>query len=148
MIEILMGMGLVLLLGAGGTVAYMRAQRRQAMDGAREIVVGGLRKAQANAASGVKDGAACGANVLSGWRVMFEATNYTVAGECGAVVFGSRSGNYSEFGGITATGVPIPNPILFRVLNAGTNVIGSTTITLSGFGLTRMVRVSSGGEIQ
>lgn len=149
LIEILVAISLLVILGGAGLVGYRQAARRQAVDGAAEKVVGALRQAQANAASGVKDTVACGSRQLTGWRVTFAANSYTIEGVCGAVTFGSKSEGYSrEVVGIGVTPLPSANPMLFKVLNQGTNIPVSTNVTVAGYGLTKVITVTASGDIK
>lgn len=148
MVEVLVALTLLLILGGAGMAAWRQAARRQSVEAAADKVVAALRLAQANAAAGVKDAVGCGGSLLSGWQVVFTTTAFQVEGVCGAVTFASRQEAYSGGNVVSASPLPSPNPILFRVLNRGTNVVGTATITLTGFGISRQVAVTGAGEVR
>ena len=121
---------------------YRLSVRKQTMDAAYSQVMGILRQAQVNAQSGKKINCT---TTLVGWQVRFSATSAALEESCASTF------SVSAFGlplGVTLTTLPPPNPILFRVLNRGTNVSSLTDIGFSGFTLTKTITVLSSGEIR
>lgn len=125
-----------------GIVKYRDASRRQAVDAAAEKLISALRKAQTNAAAGIKEDCA---GSLTGWQVNVSAGSYTIAYVCDGTA--DSSPKTENFDGAVVTAFPSPNPILFKVLNQGTNIPVSTTITLTG-SITRDVVITKAGGIK
>lgn len=143
LIEILVVITIGVILGTVGMVKYRDAQRRQAVDAAAQKLISAFRKAQTNSAAGVKD--ACGSLILKGWRVDVGVNNYVINVVCEGGTYVYRTENYSDSTAISVTSGTVS--ILFKVLNQGTDIAGSTTIGLTGFGTTRNIVISSTGEI-
>lgn len=140
LVEIMVVISLIGILAGTGIAGYRNSARRQAVDAAAEKLISAFRKAQTNAAAGVKD--TCGSTTtLEGWQVKVNASNYVIQVKCGSVI-DYRTENFE---GASVTVFPNPNPILFKVLNQGTDIIGSTTIS---FGPTRSIVVTNTGSIQ
>ncbi len=142
LIELLVSITLLMILAGAGVAGYRQSARRQTVDAAYNQVTGMLRQAQANAQSGKKINCA---TTLAGWQVRFSAASVVLEESC--------AGTYpvSTFGlppGITLTTLPSPNPILFGVLNRGTNVPSLTNINFTGFSLTKTITVTATGEIR
>ncbi len=144
LVEIMVVISLMAILAGTGIAGYRNSARKQAVEVAAQKLISALRKAQVNAAAGVKEGCA---GTLTGWQVNVSANSYTIEGLCGVTTFNSRTENYT---GASVTVFPSPNPILFKVLNQGTNIIGSTTVTLgvTGISYTRNVKVLWTGQIE
>ena len=113
LIEILVVITIGVILGTVGMVKYRDASRRQAVDAAAEKLVSALRKAQVNAASGVKN--SCGSSPLEGWQVKVNANNYVIQVKCVDSTYDNRTENIE---GASVTSFPSSNPILFNLIAA------------------------------
>ena len=142
LIELLVSITLLMILAGVGVAGYRLSVRKQTMDAAYSQVTGLLRQAQANAQSGKKINCT---TTLAGWQVRFNGSSAVLEESCASTY------SVSTFElplGVTLTTLPSPNPILFRVLNRGTDVLSSTDIGFSGFTLTKIITVTSTGEIR
>jgi len=152
LVEILVALTVIGILFGAGFVGYRDFSRRQALAGAAKIIQGDMRKAQQNALSGIKpsDPKCNDPQTLIGYYFYVEpaGSGYNVQANCsgGQVQVGN---DISLPEGITIS-VPTPNPILFQVLGLGTNISGSTTLTvtqaLTGYSAT--ITIGSGGDIK
>ena len=145
LVELLVAMTILAIVGGAGMAGFRSAAQRQSVDAAQGQIMGALTQAQSNAAAGVKDATACGVTPLVGWRVSFTASSYTVEGVCGSTTFSSKTTQLSS--GLTVSTLPTPNPIVFKPLRQGTTIAVSTTIVLSGNGLTKNIAVTNVGQI-
>ena len=147
LIEILVAIGLVMILTGAGIGTLRQSARRKAVEAAAEDIAAVLHQAQTYAASGNKINCTQG-YPLTGWQVEFTASDYKLQEVCpgsGGTPYTIKSGQFLD--NITPSTLPSPNPILFRVLNQGTNIVGSTGIVISGFGITKAIGVTSTGEV-
>lgn len=142
LIELMVSITLLVILAGVGVAGYRQSARRQTMEAAVGQVTSMLHQAQVNTQSGKK--ISCNTS-LQGWQVNFTVSSMTLQEVCNATF--SQSVLQLPLG-ITITTLPSPNPILFQVLNRGTNVNTSTQLVLSGFNLTSTVTVTSAGEIK
>lgn len=149
LIEIMVVLTIGVILGTVGMVKYRDASKRQAVDAAAEKLVSALRKAQSNAAAGKKGN--CG-GVLAGWEVTIYQNSYTTWILCGTTPILDSSETFSSTLITTNAESGInPNPILFNVLNTGTNITsGSTSILIwdTKSNYQRTINVTSTGSIQ
>lgn len=139
MVELLVVFALISILTGAGIGISQQAGRRQQVIQAAENLATAMKTARANALAGKKDTVACGANILDGWRVVVLANGYTLEGVCGAAFF-SKTTTYP----IAITNSPTP-VVLFKPLGLGA---GAAAITVAGSGETRVVTVSSSGEVK
>lgn len=111
--------------------------------GANEVVAM-LNLAKSNALSQVKNPSLCGpVTVLEGYRVTINnSSDYVLDVMCSGTPFNISSKALPA--NVTFTS-PTPSSFLFTVLIG--NVVGSSTITISGFGKTKDINVSSTGVI-
>lgn len=146
LIEMLVAVSIAALILGMGMIAYSKVARKQSLDQTAAGVAQILTQARANALSGNKS---IGCTTLSGWRVTFTANNYTLREVCSAGA-ASLQKTVPLPASITVTSFPSPNPILFKVLNQGTTISGSTSITLTNSKdmTTKSVTVSKLGVIQ
>lgn len=151
LIELLIGLSVIGIIFSLGFVSFREFSRRQALNGAKKLLVGQLRVAQELALSGDKPSDPfCNApNRLKGYN--FRALtnlNYTIEASCtGGDV---ETKNVDLDGDITIS-EPSTNPILFKVLGQGTNIdTDDTTITLTQTvtGNTREIVITKSGEIR
>lgn len=162
LIELLVVIGITVLLVGGGIAAYNNFNQNQILSQAAATLKMDLRDAQNRALSGEKDCSVCGGadgtcgtgsddKPLDGWYVNFTGSSYRIYGSCGGPPPGQ-----STFGDVSVNlpselqFSPLPSPILFKSLTHGTNISGSTTITLrhTASGRTQNVIITSSGEIR
>lgn len=147
LIETLVALTALVIIFGAGIASFRQAAQRQSLNAAQNKVIGALTQAQSNVAAGVRDTTTCGANSLTGWQITFTSNSYTLEGVCGTITFPSPPPTYTFAPSITVSTLPTPNPILFKTLRTGTNVPVSTTITLTGSGTSRNIRVNNVGQI-
>lgn len=149
LIEMLVVVAIIAFLVSLGISAYNQFNRRQIVTQAALDLKNNLRMAQNKAFSGEKT---CTPGALDGYEVYFSASSYYYRAKCGGDY--SPGMTFSLPSTVSITGLPdlpSPNPILFKVLGQGTNVNGSTTITLTGFNdstNTQTITVTASGEIK
>lgn len=150
LIEILVALTIIALIFSIGYVNFRDFSRRQALAGTARSLMGDLRLAQEQATAGKKPAVvACNLpNELNGF-------NFRVTGTSSYQLEANCSGGNSLTKAVTLpTGVsvstPSPNPITFKILGQGTNLSADATLTLTQAGTTntRLVTVTSGGEIK
>ena len=152
MVEILVAIAIVGLMLAMGINNSQQVRNRLVVMAVAEDIRSGLRMAKANAQSGKKDCAACGAvggvcgkgdAALDGWQVTIMAGSYTVGGECGVVSFGQQTKDLPQ--GVVAE--PSGVRVLFGL--QGQVMGGPLTIALTGAGgVVTQVTVTTEGGIQ
>lgn len=162
LIELMVVVVITALLVGGGVAAYNNFNQNQILNQAASTLKTNLRDAQNRALSGEKvcgPGACGGTNSicgdetgelpLDGWQVTFSSGSYTMTGVCGGlVIFPSPTPTPIPLpGGVTISTFPSPNPIKFKSLPHGTNIVDSATIILSYNGRTKNVIVTSGGDV-
>lgn len=154
LIEILVGLTIVGILFSFGYVSFRDFSRREALSGTSKKVQGDLRFAQSMALAGQKpeppNDAPCTANRLIGYNFKVYATNeYKIEAVCGATAVTVKDVVLS---GDVLISSPSTNPILFKVLGNGTNIVAGakTTLTLTqtGTNSTATITITAGGEIK
>jgi len=151
LIEILVGLTIVALIFAIGYVNFRDFSRRQALVGYARTIKGDLRVAQESALAGKKpaDIFCDPPSVLNSYYFnVVSASNYQITASCSG-------------GNVIVKDVTLPsdvaisistNPVLFKILGEGTNVPSATpttiTLTQAGTGNTRVITITSGGEIK
>ncbi len=139
LIELLITMTIITLLFSIGMAQYNKFNRRQILVKAKDELVSNLRLAQSKSLAAEKP-TTC-TDILSGHKVKFiNNQNYKIIAVCG---------NEVDIKDITLpTGVSkqAGNEVFFRVLSQGSPT--DTAITLSGFGETTTVAVTTSGEIK
>lgn len=152
LIEILVVITIMTTLFSFGYANFRDFSRRQSLQGAVKQVQGSLRKVQQSAISGVKpDDLKCNdPQVLNGYDFKIESSQveYSLHAKCsgGDVQIGEL---VSLPSGITAS-MPT-NPIVFKVLGSGTNIVGSDniiTLTQTVSGMTSTISIGPGGDIK
>jgi len=144
LIELLLIFSLMSLLFSLGVAQYNRFNRRQALNKAKDELISNLRLAQGKSLAAEKP-ADC-TDTLTGHKLVFINGNnqdYKIVAVCG---------NEPEL----KTGMSLPedvvkqgNPtqeVFFKALSQGVET--ETTFTLSGFGETRVITVTTAGEIK
>jgi prepilin-type N-terminal cleavage/methylation domain-containing protein len=166
LIELLVVVGIIVLLVSGGVAAYNNFNQNQILAQATATLRTNLRDAQNRALSGEKDCSAgvCGGvtagcgndssgeKPLDGWRVEFLTTttphSYRIYGVCGLITF--RQTSFSLPNELDFSTLPPSNRILFKSLTHGTDISGSTIITLRHIASSRTqpITVTASGEIK
>lgn len=154
LIEILVGLTIIGVLFSFGYVSFRDFSRREALSGTSKKVQGDLRLAQSMALAGQKpeapDDIPCTANRLEGYHFRVYATNeYKIEALCGASVVTVKD---VVFSGDVLISSPSPNPIIFKVLGNGTNIVAGAETTLvltqTGTNSTATITITAGGEIK
>jgi prepilin-type N-terminal cleavage/methylation domain-containing protein len=150
LIEILITLTIIGLIFGFGYISFREFSQRQALSGLARSIKGDLRLAQESALAGKKpSGINCNSpNLLNGYYFQrVSSTNYTLGASCSAGTIESKSVNLPA--DVTMSSFS-PNPIIFKVLGQGTNISGSTIITLTQIssGNTRTITITDGGEIK
>lgn len=141
LIELLVTITIITLLFSVGMAQYNRFNRRQILMKAKDELVSNLRLAQSKSLAAEKP-ADC-TDILAGHKVKFtDNQNYKIVAVCGNEV-DIKTDITLPTGVSKQAG---PNEIFFKVLSQGTTV--DSTITLSGFGETRDIAITTAGEIK
>jgi prepilin-type N-terminal cleavage/methylation domain-containing protein len=154
LIEILVVLAVLGILFAAGYANFRDFTRRQAISNSAKEVMGDLRQAQQMALSGQKPANAncIGVYVLNGFNFrVVSSTQYEIRPNCSGPNPPPVTKTVTlPAGVIIASPYPNPNPILFKVLGAGTNIGNSTTLNLrqSVSGATQIITITSGGRVQ
>lgn len=154
LIEILVSLTIIAVLFTVGYINFRDYSRRQALANSGKILQGDLVLTQQQALSGQKpDDPNCNdPNILNGYFFnVVSNTEYQIYASCSGGAVLTLSKDVTLPGGITIS-TPTPNPILFKILGSGTNIVsgGNVAITLSQTSSTNTftVTIGSGGEIQ
>lgn len=150
LIEILVTLTIIGFLFSFGYVSFRDFSRRQQMAGEIKQIQGDLRLAQEMALAGQKPESSCTRLDGYGFNV-YSDTDYKIEANCD----GAPGTDINKDSGMPADltiSAPSPNPIIFKVLGEGTNIVASTsaTITLTqvSTGRKASVVVTAGGEIK
>jgi len=154
LIEILVVLAIVSLLFGVGYISFRDFSRREALSGVVNQVKGDLRLSQQMALSGQKpNDTLCNApNTLTGIRFrVFTASQYYVNADCSGGIVNIKIVNLPS-GVIFASPFPVPNPIEFKILGQGTNIVSGQSaaiiLTQAGTNKSTTITVTSGGEIK
>lgn len=131
LIEMLIAITIIAIIFGVGYSNYRDFSRRQSLESFSQKVKGDLSLAREKSKTGEKpDNPFCtGSNTLNGYSVTFRVDGYSISAMCsGGTVSNLVSVDSPD--NITIT-LPSTNPILFKVLNTGTNLTESNTITLT-----------------
>ncbi|OGM05200.1 hypothetical protein A2125_01710 [Candidatus Woesebacteria bacterium GWB1_43_5] len=148
LVEILVSITIISIVFGAGYVAFREFARRQTLVSAVRGFTADLRVAQSQALAGKKpEKPECDLPYeLTGYN--FEITSsssYKVEAKCtGGTVLIKNSNVPAEVSVSAGTA----NPILFKILGGGTNVVGVSTITLSAYGQSQQITVGTGGIIE
>jgi len=141
LIELLVVVSIIGILFGVGIAAYNQFNRRQILIQAAKTLKGDLRLAQSMALAGEKPEGCIGS--LNGYQVSFTGNTYDIRAICPNAV---SVKNVPLPTNVTFSGTPAA--ILFKVLAQGTNVNETQPpITLTAFGGTQTVTVTSSGDI-
>lgn len=155
LIEILVGITIIGLIFGFGFVSFREFSRRQALVGISKQIKGDLRLAQELALSGKKpENINCNTpNLLNGYNFrVTSSSSYKVEAACtGNNGTSIEVKNVNLSNEITISN-PSPNPIIFKSLGQGTNIVqaGTASIVLTqvGTGTTATITVSASGEVR
>lgn len=143
-VELLVVMVTMALLFSLGYANYRDFSRRQEIESWARRIEGDLRLAQQYASSGKKT---AGCSVLDGYQfssLQHPFNRYAINPVCTGVI-GSSIKIVNLPSHIQISTLP---PVLFKVLEQGNSLTTpSTTVTLTAYGLTETVTITSGGEI-
>lgn len=145
LVELLVVASIMAILFSLSTAYYNQFNRSQILNQAVLELKNNLRLAQSMALTGEKPSSGCASPLtLDGYQVNFSANLYRIQAKCS----GALAGTEKVFNLSSAVAFqPVPAvPVLFKVLAGG--VTGSGPITLSAFGTTKTVTVTSTGEIR
>lgn len=150
LVELLVSITIIGLLFSFGFASFREFSRRQALASATKTIIGDLRLIQQLASSGKKpDSFSCDSpDILHGYGVLFSQNQYSTYVICSG---GNVDVKTVDLVGITIS-PPLTNPIIFKVLNEGTNipagVAQTLTITQEGTLKTNTIMINSTGEIK
>lgn len=150
LIEILVGITIIGLIFGFGYVNFRDFSRRQELAGVSKQIKGDLRLAQEQALSGKKPESCT--DLLNGYEfLVVDDGNYSVLADCNKDNPATTVKTVSLPTDLSISN-PLPNPIYFKALGQGTNIVeaGSITLTLSQFGTNNqsIITVTAGGEIK
>ena len=122
LIEILVALSISATIFVIGYVAFREFARRQALLGAGRNLHADLRLAQGQALAGQKPD---GCTVLVGYAfTVLNVSTYEVTGVCSNSSFSIKTRDMPA--GIVFEPLPTPNPIIFKILGEGTNIIAGS----------------------
>ena len=156
LIEILVGLTIIGLLFSFGYVSFRDFSRREALTGSIKAIQGDLRLTQSLASSGQKpdDQSCISPNTLNGYLfTVLSSSKYEIRASCsgGNVSIANKTVTLGT-GTNIALPYPVPNPILFKTLDNGTNIPDGQNATIkliqAGTNSQSMITISSGGQIQ
>lgn len=152
LIEILVGITIIGLIFGTGFVSFREFSRRQALTSAAKSVQGDIRFAQQQALSGKKPtNAFCNSpRILHGYHFrVTSATTYEIEANCSGGNVDTKLVTLPL--GITIS-TPPTNPIRFKSIGQGTNLITGSIVTLTitdtASGTTAPIVISYTGEIR
>lgn len=152
LIEILVGLVIIGVLFTVGYVGFRDFSRRQSLTGAFKSVQGDLRLTQGYALAGQKpDNTFCNSPAsLIGYNFnVVSPTEYRIEAVCTGGIVVLKDFNFSTDVSIISSS---PNPILFKILGVGTNIVngqeGTITLYQEGSGTQTSISIGSGGEIR
>jgi prepilin-type N-terminal cleavage/methylation domain-containing protein len=124
LIEILVALSIVSTIFVIGYLSFREFARRQALLAAGRQIHSALRLAQEQALAGNKPS---GCSILVGYAfTAINASTYEVTGVCSNASFLVKTQDLPE--GIVFEPLPSPNPVVFKILGQGTNIVsGSRT---------------------
>lgn len=149
-IEILVVLSIAGIIFGSGFVSFRDFSRRQALVGAGRNLKGDLRLAQSYSLVGKKpaDSNCDETKTLNGYHFYVSSLGqYVIKASCSGVTVDVKTVDLAADVEISS---PSPNPIVFKALGEGTNVVGTTTITLSqpATGHAIITAITQGGEIK
>lgn len=144
LIELLIILSLIALLFTLGMAQYNRFNRSQSLTKAKDELISNLRLAQGKSLAGEKPDQ-CGDETLLGHQLEFANNqSYKIVAVCGSEPYPEVKQTVTFPEGIIKTSAK--NIVFFKILSQG--VESEVTITLSGFGETRDIIITTAGEIK
>ena len=141
LIELLITITIITLLFSIGMAQYNKFNRRQILVKAKDQLISDLRLAQGKSLAAEKPVGCLG--ILAGIKVKFtDNQSYKIVAVCGNEV-DVKANTALPTGVIKQSG---PDEIFFRVLSQGSPT--DATLTLSGFGETQTITITTAGEIK
>ncbi len=126
LIEVLVALSIISTIFVVGYIAFREFARRQALLGAVRGVHADLRLAQEQAFAGNKP---VGCNTLSGYAfTALDSSTYKVEAVCSNNSFLIKTRTLSS--GIIFQPMPAVNPVIFKILGQGTNIVSGSRINL------------------
>lgn len=151
LVELLVVLSISGIIMGVGFAGFRQYSQRQVLFAAAREVRSDLRLLQAKAISGVKEPdiiTSCAGKFLDGYRFdIISTTQYRMSVLCSGVVYNIKDKSIASGFTITAT----PEPILFKVLGQGTDIIGSSsiiTLTQTATNKPITITVSAEGSIE
>ena len=149
LIELLVVITVIGILFGIGIAQYMNFNRAQILEQAAQDLKNNFRLAQTKASNGEKPLEGC--NSLNGYRVKFTSDNpdnYTLVAVCNGEDVLNSEVKYNLPSVVKFS--PLPSPILFKVLDQGTDLSSDLTINLvfTGTSLQKSVKVGQNGKIE
>jgi len=145
LIELLVVVSIIGLIVILGIASYNNFNDNQALNEVANSVKTNLRLAQTRAFEGVKP-TDCAGQSLDGWRVNFEAASYTLVAVCDGAEIGSSEESFNLSSGVSYD--LAVSSLLFLSLNRGVDISDSVSLTFSLGDKTKVVIVSSAGEVR
>lgn len=147
-VEVLVVISILGLIMGVGTVNLRQFQRKQDVISAKRMLLEDVRTAQSDAGSGRKP-QNCD-ETLEGFRFQVDTISplsYRILAQCTDENVVVKTVSLPE---ISIDRMPTPNPVLFYPLHQGTNIVGSTSFTISSTSAsnTETLYISSSGEIR
>lgn len=152
-IEVLLVLSVIGLILVIGYANFRNYSQRKRISNYSRLLKADLRLAQENAISGKKD-CSLGSLVFGGYNFRFvNATTYKMESFCmnGLAVVDLKEVKTVSFPADVTLTAPSPNPLTFKPLGEGTNIVGVpgyTEMTLSSQGYLETIRIGVGGEIR
>lgn len=143
LIELLVVISIIAILFNIGMAAYTQFNRGQILFQAAKTLKNDLRLVQSKTLSGEKDPVVCTGKTLEGWYFAFTASSYNFYGSCGGSQFGQKTINLPT--NVSLSTNPSSSTLQFNPMAGG--VSQAMTITLSAFGKSQLVTVSTSGDI-
>ena len=151
LVELLVVLSISGIIMGVGFAGFRQYSQRQVLFAAAREVRSDLRLLQEKAISGVKEPdiiTSCAGKFLDGYRFdIISTTQYRMSVLCSGVVYNIKDKSIASGFTITAT----PEPILFKVLGQGTDIIGSSsiiTLTQTATNKPITITVSAEGSIE
>ena len=145
LLEIMVALTLAMLLTGGVIAGYTQFTNNQKIKQTANTLKNNLRFVQSKARIGEKPPVVTCASLL-GYRVTFTATSYSYVIECSPGASGATATEIELPASVTFS--PVPDPLLFRVLDHGVDIDSTLIITLISGSLEAEVEIDPKGEIK
>lgn len=139
LIEILVTISIIGILSSIGLASYINFNRQQLVIQSARKILDDMRLAQSLASNNQKpDG--CG--TLSGYSFSVSGTGYTIKADCSSGGVVVKTGSIPA--NLTVTGF---SKVEFKVLRQPVKTTGGNSLTVTGFGVSKIISVGVGGEM-